>query len=595
MLADKPNETRLGDASFWTVLGGLEHDRGADVRRNVVAMITDAEGRLTFANQGLLDIGGWEWPEIAGCDWCEALVPAENRDRARGLLERAIQSNGESVAHVEIPVVDRNGTTHVVAWSSAPSVDETGTVISITSVGIDVTDWALERDRVAAQRVFEESHDGLTGLVNANTFRFQLGVELAAIRDSGRLVGVLLVGIDRFRGVSETLGHEAGDRLLREVATRIEVCTGGRPVARWTGDEFAILLAGMESADEAIAVAKRVIAAMTPPCTSCGTEFHLGASVGVAVAPQDGETSDAMMRHAAVAMRKAKQNGTQRYVLFDTALSNHARERLTLEQQLHGALARREISVAYQAQVDAETWEISGVEALARWNNPVLGEVSPTTFIPVAEQIGLIPLIGRFVMEKALEQAAAWRHDGLGDLRVAVNVSAHQLVDSEFVDDVRVALENTGTPAHLLELEVTETAAMVDAASAADILRQIADLGVVISLDDFGTGYSCLGKLHELAVSTVKIDRSFLFNSDVTANFETLLSALVSLGKAMRLRVIAEGVETVEQLALLRGQGLDAYQGFLFAHPLAPDEMRELLITGLSYQDVPAETTKKAS
>lgn len=548
-----------------------------EVRRNVLAMITDGTGRLAFANRDLLDIGGWQWREVAGREWCEVFVAERDRAAAKKNFAAAIAGNGE-VAHVEIPICGRDGRTHVIAWSASPSRDGAGTPVSVTSVGIDITKWADERDRLAAQRNFEESHDVLTGLVNANTFRFQLGVELAAIRNTGRNVAVLLIGIDRFRGVIETLGHEAGDSLLREVATRVDSCAPGRAVARWTGDEFAVMLPGLESGEEAIEVANAVIEAMTPPCTSCGTSFHLGASVGLVVAPRDGDNPATLMRHAAIAMGKAKSEGRQRYALFHAALSSQARERLLMEQQLHGALARREITLVYQPQVDAENLRVMGAEALARWHNPVLGEVSPSEFIPMAEQAGIIPAIGRFVLEQALVQAAEWRAEGLGDLPIAVNVSAYQLVDSDFVNDVRRLLEETNTPPQLLELEVTETAAMVDVGSAAEILRQLAALGTTISLDDFGTGYSCLGKLHELSVSTIKIDRSFLSSESGSSDPGTLLTALIALGKAMHLRVIAEGVETLQQLSLLKGQGLDAYQGFLFARPLTADEMRQVLM-----------------
>ena len=577
MLSDRSRHSGLGDGGWLPARSGALPP-GSDVRRAVLAMVTDAAGRLAYVNRELLAFGGWSWADIAGRHWHDALVARGHREQARRDFESALSAE-DGPGYIETTLRGADGRLRTVAWSSTASLDEYGNALTVTSVGIDVTRWAEERDRLTAEREFEASHDIITGLVNAATFRFQLGIELAALKDGNRSLAVLLIGIDRFRGVIETLGHEAGDRLLGEVAGRIEACGRGATVARWTGDEFVILLSGADGSGEAIAVAESVVDAMSVPCTSCGTDFNLGASVGIVVAPQDGDNASTLMRHAAMAMRRAKSGNGVRHALFSASLSEEAKERILLEQQLLGALARRELSVVYQPQVDAETHRIVGVEALARWTHPQLGSVSPARFIPVAEEMGLIGTLGRFVLQNALDQVREWRSQGLGEITVAVNVSAHQLSDLGFIAEVRRLLEESCTPAHLLEIEITETAAMADVASAAEVLRQLADLGITISLDDFGTGYSNIGKLNDLAVSTIKIDRSFL-GGDGSTKPEALLSALVALGRSLDLRIIAEGVETAEQLERLRAHELDAYQGFLFAHPLPAAEVGRLLDAG---------------
>ena len=328
-------------------------------------------------------------------------------------------------------------------------------------------------------------------------------------------------------------------------------------------------------------MARSIIATVAAPCTGFAADLRLSAAVGIAVAPLDGNTPTTLMRHAAIAQH-AGRAVSEHLARFEPSFSREAEDRLLIEQQLPLALSRGELSVAFQPEVDASSHRIVGLEALARWHHPVLGDVPPVRFIPVAEEIGVIGEIGHFVLRSAVLQAAQWRAEGLGDVRVAVNVSAHQLRDHSLVGVVLDCLEQTGFPARLLELEVTESAAMADSRPAADVLGELARHGVTISLDDFGTGYSNLGKLHHLAISTIKIDRSFLLDDDVSPGADpgALLHALVTLGRNLGLRVIAEGVETEEQLSRLQPQGLDAYQGFLFSRPVAAVEILRLLREG---------------
>jgi len=572
-------------------------DERAAARQIVLAMITDADGRLAFANGDLLALGGWRWGDICGRVWHEVLIPPEHRHRVLRDFDRAVSG---AAGCVEAPLQTSDGRVRVVAWSATPSLDDSGRPTAVTSVGVDVTRWTEERDRIAAERDFDASHDRLTGLPNAASFRWRLGAELTAGRGRGRSTGVLLVALDRLRTVVETLGQEAGDQLIAEMAVRVSDCVeaavgvpgqpgdaaDGRPlttwmVARWSDDEFAVLLPGLVFPAEAVFMARSIIATVAAPCTGRAAALRLSAAAGIAVAPEDGDSPETLMRHAAIAEHAGRTAG-ERLARFELCLFQEAEDRLLIEQQLPLALERGELSVAFQPEVDASSQRIVGLEALARWNHPVLGDVPPVRFIPVAEEIGVITDIGHFILRSAVRQAARWRSEGLGDVRVAVNISAHQLRDRSLVEAVLGCLDETGFPARLLELEVTESAAMGDSRAAAEVLGELARQGVSISLDDFGTGYSNLGKLHNLAISTIKIDRSFLLEDDANpaADPGALLHALVTLGRNLGLRVIAEGVETQEQLNRLRPQGLDAYQGFLFSRPVAAAEVRRLLREG---------------
>ena len=572
-------------------------DERAAGRQIVLAMITDADGRLAFANGDLLALGGWRWSDLSGRLWHEVLIAPEHRRRVVRAFERAVTGK-DGTACVEAPIRTSDGRVRIVAWTATPSLDEAGRPTAVTSVGVDVTRWTEERDRLAAERDFDASHDRLTGLPNASTFRWRLGSELSAGRRAGRSTGVLLVALDRLRTVVEALGQEAGEQLVAEMGERVSDCvqaaasrtpsstlpTGAAEpmnawmVARWSDDEFAVLLPGLVFPEEAVYMARSIVATVAAPCTGSAADLRLSAAIGIALAPSDGDNPATLMRHAAMAQH-AGRTSAEHMVRFELSLSQEAEGRLLIEQQLPLALERGELSVAFQPEVDAASHRIVGLEALARWHHPVLGEVPPVRFIPIAEEIGVIAEIGQFVLRSAVRHAAQWRSDGLGDVRVAVNVSAHQLTDRSLVAVVLECLDETGLPAHLLELEVTESAAMVDAQAAAEVLGELARQGVTISLDDFGTGYSNIGKLHNLAVSTIKIDRSFLLEDEANpaADPGALLHAVVTLGRNLGLRVIAEGVETEEQLNRLQTQGLDAYQGFLFSRPVPAAEILRLL------------------
>lgn len=559
--------------------GGARQQHTPAPDRDVFTMVLDAEGRLMFANGVLLKLGGWQWPCIGARAWYDVLVPPEARESVRGALARQFEVGAGG--YLETPVRAADGSIHTVAWACSRSLDHRGRLQTITGVGIDVTLWVDERDRLAAQRQYDAEHDSLTGLYSADRFSALVDSSLADLRGKDGHLAVLLVNVDRFRAITETQGRQAGDRLLRAVALRIEKCAGGRPVCRWSGDEFAVLMSAISGPSEAVGVAQSIVDGMRGPCSVGAAQFYLGASVGIVIGPDDGDNASRLLGHASMAMRQARRAGGDRHSLFRASLSEEARERMVIEQQLHGALARGEIRVHYQPQVGAGTGDIVAVEALARWHHPLLGAIPPSHFIPLAEELGLVNAIGVHVLRVALSDAATWRASGLPAVRVAVNVSARQLADPDFRSTVEGILEETETPPQLLELEVTESAVMSDMEAGARVLRELAKLGISISLDDFGTGYSCISYLSYLQVGTIKIDRSFMGTSPLVADAHALVRGLVALARHLDLRVVAEGVETPEQLVRLIPEGVDVYQGFLFSRPVPDQEIRELLLTGL--------------
>lgn len=567
MLPGLGSPQMIGDARLRAIL-----------RNDLLAMVTDSRGCLTYVNPRLLELGGFQWADLSGRPWYDTWVPEGSRDRARRLFEEGLQDENIP-AYVEALFLATDGSIRTIAWASSTTLDESGELTAITSVGIDVTHWVDERDRLAAKLDYDAGHDQLTGLANQESFRAELATAVAeASAAGGGHVAVLVLNVDRFHSVTEAVGHDVSDLLLREVAERISRADI-RIAARFSGDEFAILLPPGRALSDAIEVTQSLIEAMREPCTIFATEFQIGASIGIALSPEDGTDATNLLRGASMAMRHAKGQGGDAFSLYRASLSRDAKDRMVIEHQLRGALKRGELSLHYQPQVDATSHRIVGLEALARWDHPILGSVPPTRFIPIAEQTGMITSIGLWVLRAACEQSREWRLAGIRMVPIAVNLSARQLASPTLVTDIRAILEATQTPPELLELEVTESAVMADMDAAAGVLRQLGAMGVDISLDDFGTGYSCISYLNYLSVKSIKIDRSFLQASPVVEDANALVRALILLARSLHLRVVAEGVETDEQLQRLKNddEKCDVYQGYLFSRPLPATETRRLL------------------
>ena len=433
---------------------------------------------------------------------------------------------------------------------------------------------AVERKRSEERLSYLAQFDPLTGLVNRTCFRDRLNRAILRANRNDQTVAVFFLDLDHFKAINDTLGRDRGDALLKSVANRLQSCLRrSDTIARLGGDEFTILLEGLKAVEDTAIVGSKVIDAMAPAFTIGDREIFLSASIGIVVYPQCGETAEALMKHAEVAMYRAKEKGRNTYQYYAREMNSEADARLTMRSHLHRALERRDFEIYYQPQLDLFTNQIVGVEALLRWQHPELGLISPAQFIPMAEETGLIVPVGAWVLEEACKQMRAWQDDGLSYVRMAVNFSARQF-RPELPRTVAEALRRSGLEPKYLEVELTESA-LIDSFSSSMILCDLKNMGVQIAVDDFGTGYSSLSYLKRFPLDTLKIDRSFVQNLPHDEDEASITSAIITLAHSLRLTVIAEGVETEEQMEFLRDQGCDELQGYYHCRPLPADAVWE--------------------
>jgi diguanylate cyclase (GGDEF)-like protein len=431
--------------------------------------------------------------------------------------------------------------------------------------------------------------DALTGLPNREQLRNRLNSTLASAKQHQRMLAVLYLDLDNFKRVNDTLGHAVGDELLRLVAARlrsslrtdesVEDLPSARSshIARLGGDEFIVVLPSIRSADDAAAVAARLIAELQEPMRLALHTLVVTPSVGVALFPGDGVEVDTLLRNADLAMYFAKRKGPGMFAFFDPSMNDAALHRFTLEAKLRGALERGEFTLHYQPQFDVRTGGVSGMEALLRWTNEELGVVPPTEFIPVAEETGLILSIGEWVLRTACAQTKAWVDEGLPVTRMAVNVSGQQFVLKDFPRLVADIIKEAGIEPSMLELEITESVVMKDEAWAETALAQLKELGVMLAIDDFGTGYSSFGRLRHFAVDRLKIDRSFMTSLIDCSDDRAIAAAIIAMSRSMRISVTAEGVESFPQLLFLQEHDCHEAQGFLFSRALPAADAQKLL------------------
>jgi diguanylate cyclase (GGDEF)-like protein len=444
-----------------------------------------------------------------------------------------------------------------------------------------------ERLRVEARNRYLTSHDELTELPNREHFAQQLVRAMQASSRDGRKVGVLFVDLSGFKDVNETLGHAAGDALLRQVSRRLGGCirlgdsiaqaSASGVVSRLGGSEFTVLLRNIRDHEEAAIVARRILRALSNPLRADSRCLYVTASIGIAVHPGDGSDASALLRNADLAMRHAKQRGRNNYQFFDEELNAAALKRTTIASELREALERGEFVLEYQPIFASESGHCTGVEALVRWRHPRRGLLAPGEFIEIAEQTGLIVPLGAWIVRDACRQWCDWRDQGLPALRLSVNVSSVQLAEGDLHRLLEAELCQRQLPAKTLELEITEGAMMQDEEEASRVLGQLSALGVRIALDDFGTGYSSLSYVKRFPVDSIKIDRSFVSEAVEDPEARAITTAIVAMARGLQLRVVAEGVETQAQARFLRGLGCDELQGFLLGRPVAPAAIADRL------------------
>jgi diguanylate cyclase (GGDEF)-like protein len=466
------------------------------------------------------------------------------------------------------------------AWASA--------VVVILSALLGRLSWQLMRSRLRerdaslahADRVeFLAYHDALTGLPNRSMFSRLLTRALSEARRYERKMAVAFLDLDRFKQINDSLGHEAGDQLLREVAARLLGCVReSDTVARLGGDEFVVLLSEIGRGGDAAVVAQKILSAMARPFTLVGQEFRVTVSIGISSYPEDGLDEQTLTKNADIAMYQAKEAGKNNFQFYAMARNMNTLERLTLEANLRHALVREEFRLFYQAKRDIVSARITGMEALLRWQRPDSGLVGPEQFLTVAEESGLIVPIGRWVLKAACLQNVAWQRRGLPPLCMAVNLTARQFYDEALIPDVCAILENTGMEPQLLELEFTEALLIHRVEDTLRILTALKALRIRIAIDNFGTGYSSLATLRKFPLDTIKIDRSLIRDITSPADETGLASAIIAMGKSLSRTVVVQGVETRDQAEYLRTHACDELQGFYFERPLAADESTKLLL-----------------
>ena len=461
---------------------------------------------------------------------------------------------------------------HAIRGESIPAAPAIGAAVASVVLAAYLGSLLLQRSVIERRA----DHDGLTGLPNRMLFGDRLARALSHARRNDLPVAVMVVDLDRFKGVNDSLGHAAGDELLQQTAQRMRACVRDEDtVARLGGDEFALLLPHVSGIEGAVAAARRLLAAFAEPVELAGQPVKVSPSIGISLFPQDGGDADLIVAGADAAMYRAKERGRNTFEIFSPALRQEANEHVALEAALRRGLAASEFVLHYQPKVDLRTGRITGAEALVRWNHPEKGLLYPASFVPLAEKTGLVGALGEFVIAAACEQLAQWRSDGLPDLTVAVNVSASELGQG-LVDYVTRALRLACIPGRSLELELTESAALDSLELTVQVIEALRALGVTCSIDDFGTGYCGLSYLNRLPIDALKIDRSFI--TELSGGSDTIVTAVIALGHSLGLKVIAEGVETADQLAYLASRGCDEMQGFLFSKPVPADEFAALVL-----------------
>jgi len=536
-------------------------------------VVYDRELRYVLWNDFMRELTGLDAVQVVG-KHANDVVPHVGEPHAQDLLRRAFA--GETVSspdvHYFVPSTRKQG------WVSAvyrPYVDdETGEIAGVIALIRDIT----QRKAAEQQIEYQAYHDALTGLANRRLFQEHLSLALALAQRREKTVAVLFLDLDHFKVVNDSLGHSVGDSLLQQVATRLKnAVREGDTVARVGGDEFTIVLQELTEPQDAAIVAQKVLRTIAAPMDVDGHRLLVTTSIGITLFPTDGEDAETLLRNADAAMYRAKAEGRNTYQMSTRELSRTTQERMTVESGLHLALEAGEFQLMYQPQIDVESTQVVGMEALLRWRHPQRGLILPDEFIRVAEERGLILAIGDWVLRQACLDVRRFHERGLPHFRVAVNLSARQFRDPSLASTVESALRDSGVPAETLELEITETMAMENVHLTMATLELFRRAGVNIAIDDFGTGHSSLSYLKRFPIDALKIDRSFV--SDLPESFEdaAIVSSVIQLANGLGMRVVAEGVEKSEQLDFLREAGCREVQGFYFSYPAPVDQLLTLI------------------
>ncbi len=532
------------------------------------------EGQIVDCNAQALRLFGLGYGELAGRQLSDFLISAEDGE---GELRKLLNQKAPQCVHGEVEMYEvtfENGYKEAVNAEVCAVPTEIYKQKHLLVLARDIT----ERKRAQQKLERQANYDAVTGLPNRILVQDRLvqAMKVAARKDAS--VGIMFIDVDRFKNVNDTMGHAVGDMLLIEIAQRLrQVVREADTVARLGGDEFLIVLKEISSAEDAERVAQKVIQVMNEPFLLEGKEVYLGASIGITLYPRDGDDHHELLRHADAAMYKAKHEGRNTYRFFTPEIGDQASHYLEMETHLRRVINKGELQVHYQPQVDIASQKLVGAEALLRWHSPVLGEVDVERFIPVAEDTGLIIEIGAWVLEQVCRDLIEWREKGLPDVRISVNISSRQLKEPSFVELVSSILAKYEITPQMIELEITESLLLENAAMSANILEQLKQLGLRLSLDDFGVGYSSLSYLRRYPFDALKIDRSFIRDIDTNPDAAALSSAIVAIGESLGMDVVGEGVEERAHLDILNRQGATIAQGFYISRPMEKEAFEAYL------------------
>lgn len=532
----------------------------------------DLGGRFTFVNDALCENLGYSREELIGMPHRQ-YVGEKTVKELFSLFNRVFRTEVPVKAYA-FELYRKDGSKGHCEISISLIKDKEGYAVGFRGMARDIT----ERKEYEEQIRHLATHDILTGLPNRIMFNEILRQNIEFARRYRQQFALLFMDLDGFKIINDTFGHETGDQMLIECATRLrQTLRASDFIARLGGDEFVILVRNVTGMKNLTTLVNKILATVREPIFVKDRELFFTASIGISVYPQDGEDKQALMKTADLAMYSAKEKGSNNYQFFSIGIKSQFQERSMFEEHLPRALARDEFFLEYQPKLNLRTGEITGVEALLRWRNPSLGLVTPMRLIPVAESTGLIVPIGRWVLKTACKKNMAWQSEGLPRIGMAVNLSHRQLMDDQLIDDIKAALWESGMDPELLELEITENLLLTYFPRIINVLNQLKELGVRLALDDFGSGYSSLAQIRHLPVNTLKIDRSIVGNVPVNNVDMAVIEAIVGIGKALDMTIVAEGVETPEQLAFLQDPFCDEVQGFYFSRPLAPDNVATLI------------------
>lgn len=550
------------------------YDRAIEESSNGIVICTadmKQDNPVIYANRAFTNMTGFSHDEVMGLS--PRFLLADDWDQPELERLRHCMRFGGS-ARVILRNYRKDGSMfwNEVAMTAVP--DDKGKIANFISVFNDVTD----RKRYETALEHQANHDSLTGLPNRNLLQDRLSHAIALAHRGGEKLAVLMLDLDQFKRVNDGLGHNIGDVLLQKVAARMRACVrDSDTVARLGGDEFMILSAGVKDERSIASLAQKILKQFERKITINRHEIIASASVGIAIYPRDGKDGDELFRNADTAMYRAKELGRNGFQFYSSDMNNRMRERLNIEQSLREALARRELSLWYQPKLGLASGQVLSAEALIRWHHPHKGMISPGEFIPVAEETGLILPIGAWVIEEATRQIGQWRGQEKREVRIAINISAYQFSHDRLAEQVTQALDSLSLKPELLTIEVTETAIMTQREVTVRQLQTLRDKGVLVALDDFGTGYSSLTYLKHFPIDILKIDRSFVMDITKDAQSSAIVETIINLAHNLNMRVVAEGVETQEQLEFLQAHGCDEIQGYLFSKPMPAKEFLTFL------------------